>query len=342
MAISMNERAIRHREAVPEALLELLQSYPFKSFQYDFLGVPKAGVARYQYEAFQRADLSRQAFYTLESSEGIQGCFALGRHGWHSDLFGVECYRTSHMLAREPDCEPAAEALAHALAAEADALGAELTGVRVDAEHLAMQNALAREDFRLVGHSVKLALRGDRLDISLLNRYASGENSGFVARVRPYAPADLDALQVIAQNSHQFSHYFNDPNLKRRGVERLFPEWVEKCAGGAAAAILVIEGDSGEDVAGFVTLLLNRKLADYTGSAAGVIDFIAIDPARQGRGLGKRLTAAALLWLAERSGYIEVRTEQVNFTAIRLYRSLGLELVSADVDFHRWRVRRMN
>lgn len=335
----MNEPAIRHRETVPESLLELLQAYPFKSFQYDFLRIPKAGVARYQYEAFQRVDLSRQAFYTLEDSRGARGCFALSRHGWHSDLFRVECYRTGHLLAREPS-EATAKALARGLSIEADSLGAELTGARVDAEDLAMQNALAREDFSLVGHSVKLALRGDRLDISLLNRYASGENSGFAARVRLYDPSDLGALRAIAQDSHEFSHYFNDPILKGRGVERLFPEWVEKCARGAAAAILIIEGNSGEGVVGFVTLLLNQKLATYTGSTAGVIDFIAIDPARQGKGLGKQLTAAALLWLVDRSDYIEVRTEQVNFTAIRLYRSLGLELVSADVDFHRWGVRR--
>lgn len=217
-------------------------------------------------------------------------------------------------------------------------MSANLLGIRLDCEDLPLQHALTEEGFFVIGHSVKLALTKSKLDITLLESYTLPDSSRVRTdwKVRQACPEDLEDLQRIASTSHQQSHYFNDPELVKRGVERLFPLWVEKCCKGLAAGVLIIEeGNSGKPV-GFITLLKNESLAQYTGKCAGVVDFIAIDPAVQGQGLGGKLVAESLKWMLNQVDYFEVRTELSNFPAIRLYSRFGFQLVSADVDFHHW------
>lgn len=323
----------RHTEAVPGALQEMLQAYPFKRFQQRFLDLSSSALAAYQYEAFCKTDLSANPFFTLVREGQCEACFGLVHHRWHSELFGAEIYRVAHLLLREHEAELCRNVAAKVIE-EAKALGAALLAVRVDCEELAIQRALCAEGFFTVGQSVKLAQPCSRLDITRLQSDTSGQNTATAVFVRDFAPPDLEALQRIATASHEYSHFFNDPRLAERGVERLFPAWVEKCCRGVAAAVLVVE--RGGEILGFATLLLNEGLARHTGKRGGVVDFIAVAPEAQGQGIGKRLLAASLKWLCERADYIEVRTELANFPAVRLYRSFGLELVSADVGFHRW------
>lgn len=323
----------RHTEAIPGTLQEMLRAYPFKRFQQQFLDLSFSALAAYQYETFCKTDLTANPFFTLDREGQCEACFGLVHHSWHSELFGAETYRVAHLLLREHSPE-----LCHKVAGkvikEAEALSADLLTVRLDCEELGMQRALCAEGFFTVGQSVKLAQSCSRLDITRLQSYTSGENAASAVLVRDFASPDLEALQRIATASHEYSHFFNDSRLAERGVERLFPAWVEKCCQGVAAAVLVVE--RGDEVLGFATLLLNERLAQHTGKRGGVVDFIAVAPEAQGQGIGKRLLAASLKWLCERADYIEVRTELANFPAVRLYRSLGLELVSADVGFHRW------
>ncbi len=325
----------RHTDSVPQALQELLGAYPFKTFQQQFLGLSSSDLAAYQYEAFQKTDLAVNPFFTLEGAGQCDACFGLVHHSWHSELFGVRIYRLAHLLLREHSPALCREVTAKVVE-EAKALSADLLTVRLDCEELQMQQALTAEGFFNVGQSVKLAQTKTRLrlDTSLPEGNTSANSRSSAAVIRRFVRTDLEALLQVASASHRYSHFFNDPRLAGRGIERLFPAWVEKCCRGLAAAVLVAERSGG--VLGFATLLLNEGLARHTGKQGGVVDFIAVAPEAQGQGIGKQLLAASLKWLCERADYIEVRTELANFPAIHLYQAFGLELVSADVVLHRW------
>jgi ribosomal protein S18 acetylase RimI-like enzyme len=58
----------------------------------------------------------------------------------------------------------------------------------------------------------------------------------------------------------------------------------------------------------------------------GYLQRLAVDPQRQGRGLGRELVIDALAWLGRRHATsVLVNTQQTNGRAIDLYRSLGFE-----------------
>jgi ribosomal protein S18 acetylase RimI-like enzyme len=58
----------------------------------------------------------------------------------------------------------------------------------------------------------------------------------------------------------------------------------------------------------------------------GYLQRLAVDPERQGRGLGRELVIDALAWLARRHATsVLVNTQETNERAIDLYRSLGFE-----------------
>jgi len=327
-------RAVRHTESVPDALRTLLEGYPSKRFQTRFLGLSRLGMARYQFEAFRKSDLRATPFVTFWEGQEPAACFGLSRNGWHSEHFGVEFYRLVHLLFSRPDAN-LCKAVMERVLSEAEGQGVDVIGVRVDGEELLLQQHLVRSGFFLTGHSVKMALPTEQLDITPLKDYASNDCGGTAGTLRDYRDSDLEPLKHIARASHWCSHFFNDRALVERGADALFPAWLEKCCRGLAAKVLVAEDGEGSTT-GFVTLLLNERLAESSGRRPGVIDFVAVAPEAQGQGWGKRLVAAALEWLRPRTDYIEIRTELTNFPAIRLYGSFGFQLVSADVNFHRW------
>jgi ribosomal protein S18 acetylase RimI-like enzyme len=336
-----NIEIIRHSQKLPPLLLELLKAYPCKKYQNQRLGLDSVGLARYQWDLAQKINLEKHPFYTGEKGGRCYFCFGLRKHDWHSEFFGRRIARASHLLFSD---EPGdlRRAAGQAIVAKAAEEGIDLVQVRVDVEDRGLSQTLIRAGFQIVGHSVKLGVLWEKLDSfprisdNLTDDAPHGPAGASTERIRPIREGDLARLQEVARRSHQRSHFFNDPGLDQGKVSELFPEWLKKCAEGAAAQILVIQPEGVEQPVGFVTLLLNRRLRQYCGRAAGVVDFIAIDPGWQGRGYGKKLLRAGMQWLSGRSDYIEIRTELNNYPAIRLYQRQGLEVLSADVELHCW------
>ncbi|MGN0063511.1 MAG: mycothiol synthase [Nocardioides sp.] len=137
---------------------------------------------------------------------------------------------------------------------------------------------------------------------------------------------DDDAAEVVRVNAAAFAHHpeqgaMDLDNLHRRMAE----EWFDP------AGLLVAESDAG-GLLGFHWTKVH-PLAEGQDVPLGEVYVVGVDPAAQGRGLGRVLTLAGLHHLHER-GVIEVLlyVESDNAPAVATYTGLGF--THADADTH--------
>jgi ribosomal protein S18 acetylase RimI-like enzyme len=199
--------------------------------------------------------------------------------------------------------------------------GGEVLEVRVDAMDLDAQASLTRAGFRPLGTSVKLSAR--RSDLLLPDTRAGGDFS-----IAEAGEDDLAEIGEIVRGSHVTSHYFHGGLFESSRVRDLFVDWSERCLTHLAEGVLVARSEG--RVEGFVTILINRNIAENVGTPIGTIDFVAVRPESQGRGIGSELLRAALKSLGQTCRLFEVRTELNNYPAVRTYSNLGFRLTSAD------------
>jgi dTDP-4-amino-4,6-dideoxy-D-galactose acyltransferase len=160
---------------------------------------------------------------------------------------------------------------------------------------------------------------------------ADGTGGAGIA-IRPSRPEDVPALAAIAAVSHTDSRFYYDPHFPRERSDALYATWIERsCRGEMADAVLVAEVDGRP--AGYITC----RLPEAGGARRGEIGLLAAAAAARGRGVGSRLVAAALGWLAEQgAGRVSVVTQGRNVRAQRLYQRHGLVTERLELWFHRW------
>ena len=130
---------------------------------------------------------------------------------------------------------------------------------------------------------------------------------------------DEDAEEVVRVNAAAFAHHPEQGAMDLAELgERMAEDWFDP------SGLLV--ADDGDGLLGFHWT--KRHSADL-----GEVYVVGIDPAAQGRGLGRVLTAAGLTHLAE-AGVAEVMlfVESDNAAGRRLYEGLGF--THADADTH--------
>jgi mycothiol synthase len=137
--------------------------------------------------------------------------------------------------------------------------------------------------------------------------------------VRGYRPED--AAEVVRVNAAAFAHHPEQGAMDEAGLaERMAEDWFDP------AGLLVADatGDGGTGLLGF-------HWTKRHSPVLGEVYVVGIDPAAQGRGLGRVLTAAGLAHLAA-AGVHEVLlyVEADNAAARRLYEGLGFTHAAAD------------
>lgn len=135
--------------------------------------------------------------------------------------------------------------------------------------------------------------------------------------VRSYRPEDAD--EVVRVNAAAFAHHPEQGAMDRSGLaERMAEDWFDP------AGLLVAEDQEGGGLLGF-------HWTKRHSPELGEVYVVGIDPAAQGRGLGRVLTAAGLAHLAG-AGVEEVLlyVESDNTAARRLYEGLGFTHAAAD------------
>ncbi len=116
-------------------------------------------------------------------------------------------------------------------------------------------------------------------------------------RVRPFTAEDLPEVVALALRAWAPVFASMADALGPAVYDHLYPDWEAAQARAVTAGctregtgVWVAEDESG--LAGFVTVVVHDETYDEPDS--GEIEMLAVDPARQGRGVGGLLTASAL------------------------------------------------
>lgn len=145
--------------------------------------------------------------------------------------------------------------------------------------------------------------------------------------VRGFRPGD--EAEVLRVNAAAFAHHPEQGSLSLEGLrERMAEPWFE--ADGLIEA-WVSTGSTNDEPGSTNERLLGFHWTKRHSAALGEVYVVGIDPAAQGRGLGKLLTAAGLAHLAD-AGVAEIHlyVEAENAAAVALYSGLGFTHAAAD------------
>jgi mycothiol synthase len=133
---------------------------------------------------------------------------------------------------------------------------------------------------------------------------------------------DTDADEVLRVNAAAFAHHPEQGSMDAANLaERMAEPWFDP------AGLLVAEAGDG---------LLAFHWTKQHDAEHGEVYVVAVDPAAQGRGLGKAVTAAGLAHLASRGvRRIILYVESDNAPAIATYSRLGFAHTSTHVQYAR-------
>ena len=198
--------------------------------------------------------------------------------------------------------------------------------LRVEAHNAPLSYWLSRMGAAHVGTSIRM-VRDDLSDAAALPESAE-------VRIREVRPEDISALQDLARTSHRHSHFFQEMAFPLDKTQDLFAAWLRRCTETLAERVWVAE--HGGRPVGFALVLLNPSLVSYVGKRIGIIDFILVDAAVQGKGIGKMLLDASMAWFSQNADIVELRTMVDNVSAIRFYEKNGFRALSADHHYHFW------
>jgi mycothiol synthase len=138
--------------------------------------------------------------------------------------------------------------------------------------------------------------------------------------IRGYRPEDAD--EVLRVNAEAFAHHPEQGSMDAANLaERMAEPWFDP------AGLLVADAGTG---------LLGFHWTKQHSDVLGEVYVVAVDPAAQGRGLGRALTAAGLAHLAE-LGVREIilYVESDNAPAIATYSRLGFAHTETHVQYSR-------
>ena len=150
--------------------------------------------------------------------------------------------------------------------------------------------------------------------------------------IRPYQPQDLPRLLDITE--HTFGPVSIDGNMERLLGRFGSGDWRSRKAAAIAADCqaqpdgVFVAIDAAGRVVGYVTTRLDRD------SAIGWIPNLAVDPIRQGQGVGRALLRHALeFFRRSRMEVAKIETLEQNPVGQSLYPSLGFREVARQIHY---------
>ena len=143
--------------------------------------------------------------------------------------------------------------------------------------------------------------------------------------VRTLDPSADEALLAVAERSFTHTRFHLDPGIPDAVANRIKRDWVESYLTGTRGEELLVAEADGTPV-GFLAVLRRE--------ATRIIDLIAVDPAHQGRGLGRDLVARFMRDSEGACERVQVGTQAANLGAIRFYERLGYVVDETAYDLH--------
>ncbi len=150
--------------------------------------------------------------------------------------------------------------------------------------------------------------------------------------VRPLRPGDAPGVSRVAMESFRgyIGHYHADPRLDRAKCDQVYVSWAERSCLDRSVASTVLVAESGDRIAGFLTIL-ERSAEEQEIILNGV------DPAFQRRGIYRALAVAAMSHARSNGARrLTSSTQLINTVVQRTWGKLGFELLRAYYTFHLW------
>lgn len=314
-----------------ERLPRLFRAFEAKAYQQRIQGLDADKLAAFLARGALESAKTNPAWVAESADSRLTGLAALQTKHWHSEQAGFPVGKVTQLMSA-PGADDALLPLLDVLEACARDHGLRHLAVRVDGHAFRAQEILCARGWYPVGTSVKLSARlaSDAL------RAASSDQRTIV---RPHRPQDRTRILEIAASAHNEGHLHFDLHLPLGAAHAIFRRWVEKCLDGLAAQIWVCESpitDHGSGVIGFCTVLDPKALNAALATRIAVLDFIVLDRAAQGRGIGSEFLLAVHRGVAA-AGFdqIELRTTATNFPALNLYTRHGYRQIGCDQAFAR-------
>ena len=211
------------------------------------------------------------------------------------------------------------ETVLNACIADAEDHGVRFLSVRLPEGAIAALHAAEAVGFRIIESFLTFGRKTD------------GEipfNGESAFHVRLAQPDEMETVAAIAYRAFESFRLRVDPQIPESRARHSRREWVRNGFKGRAEAIYVAESEN--HLIGFA--LLRSKASP---EKAGEIELIAVDPAFQGRGIGKALVAEAIRHYQSKTAQIQVGTQAKNLRAIGLYTRMGFSVVRSELSFHR-------
>jgi ribosomal protein S18 acetylase RimI-like enzyme len=304
-----------------EGILEFIDKYPYKELQRKAQNLDKGRLNEFHCRRILENASNRESLIGFNSKGNVTGIAILDPRPWHSEIFEKTMVKVSPFLLHSTSTS-SRERFIKELFLRIEKKKYQHIELRVDVNEWENVALLEANGLRFVDCSIKLFTNLDRRD-----NVMEGVNKPL--EIEECREEHLDRVKSISRAAHQFNHFFADTSLERSKAEELFTQWVEKCYYTLAHRFwLAMEG---KRIMGFATILAGKAFNKFMGRNIAVLDFIAVAPEFQGKGVGKRLLLDVLDRLREEDfEQVELRTSINNYPALNLYVSNGFHIIGTD------------
>lgn len=232
----------------------------------------------------------------------------------------LECKRFGIIAARwtDPNASP------DQIDTEALRCRADMVSTRVDVADLGQVHALEGSGYRLMDTLVYYAR-----SLNDLPDHAIGRTN---VTLRRASPEDRSAVAALAQSAfvNYIGHYHSDPRLDNAAADAAYVEWAETATARTTDDTPVFLVESGNQVAGFLTMRRNN-------STEFEIVLNAVHPDSQGKGLYTSLVVDALKYAKSVGAHRLIISTQINNYAVqKAWSKLGFSHYRSLYTFHKW------
>lgn len=313
-----------------DAARELFEAYPYKSVQRIVQRLERGRLIDFYAAGLKAALEAGTPHWLVQDARTPLALAALADDPWHSQVYGLRMGKVGPWLnTRRP--RAAGRVLLDQIHQAARELNYEHLSVRVDGEDFLNLHLFEEDGWRLVDVSLKFSrpMAGGPRPVVQAPPGAEGW------QVDLARPEDAAWIRHLGSTTHAATHYLNDPALDPEKTRALFAQWIERCIERLAYRIYTLRDGEGRG-RGFVTYLRAPGFARQVGRAPLVLDFVLLDPAVRGGGLGPWLVDESLAREAPHGfDYCELRTSVHNLPAVNAYEKLGFRCCASDFVLHR-------
>lgn len=144
--------------------------------------------------------------------------------------------------------------------------------------------------------------------------------------------SDIRNVLNIIDNLYCYGRFFEDPNLDREDVNKLYKQWITNEIKNSNVDVIGIKKD--DNLLGFISCKYNKQISGV--GKEGLISLLGISKSCQGMGIGKILMNEVLNnFYSKQVGYVCVGTQIDNINALNYYIANGFRVTSSIYSFHK-------